>query len=211
VYKGYISSVVLLFKGHVQDIQCGGTHSILTTRDGYFAEGYNQVQKLVFSFDLIQQLKYGQLGLVGKTTRSEYCKSEVLSKLPIRQLYVGGWHNYAKLGMLFVNTHQSNNSENGTFVGWGCNDRARLGDPSNNIAIIETPVALKHHELGITTLAVAGWHTLGLTYDGKVRTITSCSHIIRCTDGVISMTVIFQLEIQHITLTILQHPLLLRD
>jgi hypothetical protein len=84
VYMCTINEFTSLYQGRVKEMHVGGQHSFIMKSDGYFAEGDNTYRQ--FAMDTIQ--------------RSEsYVKSETLSTYPIKQLYIGGWHNYAKLGM----------------------------------------------------------------------------------------------------------------
>jgi hypothetical protein len=80
---GYTNEFTSLYQGQVKEIHVGGEHSIIVKSDGYFAEGANEYCQ--FAMDTIE-------------CSESYVKSETLSAYPIKQLYLGGWHSYAKLG-----------------------------------------------------------------------------------------------------------------
>jgi alpha-tubulin suppressor-like RCC1 family protein len=127
------------YSGPALDVFVGDSHTILKTKTGYLSKGQNY---------------YGQTARPQEDDESnEFKDATYLKSLKIEEIYVGGWHNYAKL-------------TNGTFVGWGY-DYGRLGGGTSNTHAIK-PVPLKHHLLGMTKLVCGGWHTMGLTSSGRM-------------------------------------------
>jgi hypothetical protein len=89
------NDIVEHFRGEVLELVTGNSHACLKTREGYFMSGSNA------SFE------FGMEDLDEKIVR-EPIPAISLNKLPILQVYCGGWHCYAKL-------------QDSTFLGWGYN------------------------------------------------------------------------------------------
>jgi hypothetical protein len=86
-------TTILFYSGHVDKLDCGASHIIMKTDNGYMAQGSNN---------------NGQLCIPGLTKARTPTASPLLDALPIDKIFVGGWHNYARL-------------QDGSFVGWGYN------------------------------------------------------------------------------------------
>jgi alpha-tubulin suppressor-like RCC1 family protein len=95
VFKSaYSWNTVTIFEGEVSEVIAGEAHAFLKTSEGlYYATGANN---------------YTQYAMVHAQTDEETTLLTTLNKLPIKQVYCGGWHCYAKL-------------TDGTFLGWGYN------------------------------------------------------------------------------------------
>jgi hypothetical protein len=128
----------MVYTGSTLRIYGGGFHSFIRTDTGFKCFGQNN---------------FFQLGLGHQVRQKMYKDVHALNKLPIKTLYLGGWHSYAKL-------------QDGTFLGWGYNSDGRLGDKGS--AHAKKITTLDHHKLGIYKLACGGWHTVGLTRSGEV-------------------------------------------
>jgi hypothetical protein len=81
------------FRGEVLELIAGDSHAYFRTSEGYFVSGENTS----FEFGM-EDLRFVPKPIPATS----------LNKLPIVQVYCGGWHCYAKL-------------QDSTFLGWGYN------------------------------------------------------------------------------------------
>jgi hypothetical protein len=94
-YRPSLNDLLLTYTGTCTNIYSGAESSFFATTDGYYVYGGNSAGQLATGY--IQSF----MGVI-------FSNNTLLNNYPIQELYIGGWHGYAKL-------------DDDTFIGFGYN------------------------------------------------------------------------------------------
>jgi alpha-tubulin suppressor-like RCC1 family protein len=137
--ESYSTSVVRVYDTPAIKMHFGREHMFIKTESGYMVYGKNN---------------YFQFGQETPAESNKFINAKDVNDEKFIEIYIGGLQGYGK-------------KANGTFYGWGYNEKGRLGNgPSETHA--QKPTLMPYHKLNIVEVFPAGWSTMGLTSSGDL-------------------------------------------